>query len=156
MGVTTVACSTMSVVGAECRGIVDVSEDVPTPSFSAWTLWVCAACASTCRPFTRANRFAAKPLPRIERLHARCAELGWQLDFLTPGWLTSELMPALKQPGATLQLGAGMFLPRSRSVGFQQLLTVRNGNGHCWVSLQGYTGCRSRQDFSTRRRWRVR
>ena len=37
--------------------------------------------------------FAAKLLPRIERFDARLSEIGWQLDFLTPGWLVSELMP---------------------------------------------------------------
>src|SRR2546430_10364321 len=34
--------------------------------------------------------FSATMKPRIERLDARCAELGWQLDFLHPGWLTED------------------------------------------------------------------
>ena len=34
--------------------------------------------------------FAETMRPRIERLDARCAELGWHLDFLLPGWLTEE------------------------------------------------------------------
>jgi predicted TIM-barrel fold metal-dependent hydrolase len=52
-------------------------------------------------------------LPRIERLHARCAELGWQLDFLTPGWLTSELMPTLRRLEIDFTLAhMGMFLAR--------------------------------------------
>jgi hypothetical protein len=37
--------------------------------------------------------FAARLLPRIERLRARCREIAWQLDFLTTGGLTVELMP---------------------------------------------------------------
>ncbi|MGA2568846.1 MAG: amidohydrolase family protein [Pseudolabrys sp.] len=38
---------------------------------------------------------AASMLPRIARLTKICRELGWHLDFLTPGWLVSELMPTL-------------------------------------------------------------
>jgi len=40
---------------------------------------------------------AASMLPRIARLTGICEELGWHLDFLTPGWLVSELMPALHE-----------------------------------------------------------
>ena len=35
---------------------------------------------------------ATSMLPRIARLTTICKELGWHLDFLTPGWLVSELM----------------------------------------------------------------
>src|SRR5258708_39591005 len=40
---------------------------------------------------------AASMLPRIARLTNICRELGWHLDFLTPGWLVSELMPTLRE-----------------------------------------------------------
>ena len=36
-------------------------------------------------------------MPRIRTLAARCAEIGWQLDFLLPGWLTLALMPQLRE-----------------------------------------------------------
>src|SRR5438270_9734960 len=56
---------------------------------------------STLFPYTTLFRspeagLAAKLLPRIARLEARCAELGWHLDFLLPGWLTNELLNRLK------------------------------------------------------------
>ena len=37
--------------------------------------------------------FSETMRPRIKRVDARCAELGWHLDFLAPGWLTEELLP---------------------------------------------------------------
>ena len=40
---------------------------------------------------------AASMRPRIARLAKICGELGWHLDFLTPGWLVSELMPTLRE-----------------------------------------------------------
>ena len=41
--------------------------------------------------------------PRIARLDARCHELGWHLDFLTPGWLTEELLPVFATMSVFLQ-----------------------------------------------------
>jgi predicted TIM-barrel fold metal-dependent hydrolase len=85
--------------------------------------------------------FAAELLPRIERLRARCAEIGWQLDFLTPGWLTSELMPTLRKLDVDFAIAHfGMFPARDgvKQPGFQALLELlRHGNGRCWVKLTG-------------------
>jgi predicted TIM-barrel fold metal-dependent hydrolase len=85
--------------------------------------------------------FAARLLPRIERLDARCSELGWHLDFLTPGWLTTELMPTLRRLRVDFTLAhMGMFLARDglRQEGFQRLLDLlRHGERRCWVKLTG-------------------
>lgn len=55
--------------------------------------------------------FAVRLLPRIARLDARCAELGWHLDFLLPGWLTQELMDTLRRLRVSFSLAhMGMFL----------------------------------------------
>jgi predicted TIM-barrel fold metal-dependent hydrolase len=85
--------------------------------------------------------FAASLLPRIERLDARCAELGWQLDFLLPGWLTSELMDTLRKLKAEFTLAhMGMFLARegTQQPGFQKLIgLLRTGEGRCWIKLTG-------------------
>jgi predicted TIM-barrel fold metal-dependent hydrolase len=132
----------MSAVGAGCRGIVDVSEDVPDSELQRLdALGVRGVRINVSPVYPREPGLAAKLLPRIERLHARCAELGWQLDFLTPGWLTSELMPVLKQLRCDFTVAhMGMFLAKEGvdQPGFQQLLDLlQNGDGHCWVKLTG-------------------
>jgi len=85
--------------------------------------------------------FSATMLPRIERLEARCAELGWQLDFLTPGWLTRELMPVLRRLKVDFTVAhMGMFLAQDgpAQAGFRELIDLlRHGEGRCWVKLTG-------------------
>jgi 2-pyrone-4,6-dicarboxylate lactonase len=85
--------------------------------------------------------FSATMLPRIDRLHARCTELGWQLDFLTPGWLTSELMPVFKKLKCDFTIAhMGMYLAKDgvKQSGFQELLDLlRHGEGRCWIKLTG-------------------
>jgi predicted TIM-barrel fold metal-dependent hydrolase len=132
----------MREVGSACRGIVDVDENAPDAELERLN-------AAGVRG-VRVNVSPVKPpepgysttmLPRIERLAARCAELGWQLDFLTPGWLTRELMPVFRKLDIDFTLAhMGMFLAREgvSQPGFQELLALlRNGNGHAWVKLTG-------------------
>ena len=40
--------------------------------------------------------FSMSLMKRIRTLDAKCAALGWMLDFLAPGWLTRELIPVLR------------------------------------------------------------
>lgn len=132
----------MREVGANCRGIVDVDENVPDARLeqlhTAGVRGVRINVSPVKEPETG---FAAKLLPRIERLDARCAEIGWQLDFLLPGWLTSELMDTLRTLKAEFTLAhMGMFLAREgvEQPGFRQLIDLlRTGNGRCWVKLTG-------------------
>ena len=54
--------------------------------------------------------FSTSMLARIAALDERCAARGWVLDFLTPGWLTRELMPTLaKLKSRTTLAHMGMF-----------------------------------------------
>jgi 2-pyrone-4,6-dicarboxylate lactonase len=80
-------------------------------------------------------------LPRIQRLDARCAELGWHLDFLLPGWLTHKMLPTLAQLKVDHSLAhMGMFLGAQgpQQAGFVQLLDLlKNGPGKTWVKFTG-------------------
>jgi len=78
---------------------------------------------------------------RIERLDARCHVLGWHLDFLTPGWLTEELMPIFARMRCAYSLAhMGMFRAEAGpdQPGFRKLRDVlRHGDGRAWVKLTG-------------------
>ena len=111
-----------------CRGIVDVDEavsDLELASLNQAGVRGVRINVSPVKP--REAGFAAGLLPRIERLEARCAEIGWHLDFLLPGWLTEELMGALRRLRVNFMLAhLGMFLARHgvRQPGFQKLLEL--------------------------------
>jgi len=132
----------MRAVGARCRGIVDVDENIPERELAKLHAAGVRGVRINVSPVKPAETgFAAKLLPRIERLDARCSEIGWQLDFLLPGWLTAGLMPTLARLRSQFTLAhMGMFLAREgvRQPGFQSLLALlRSGEGRCWVKLTG-------------------
>ncbi len=125
-----------------CRGIVDIDEDAPDAEFEALNAVGVRGVRINVPPVKPpAPGFGATLLPRIERLDSRCAELGWKLDFLLPGWLTEELMGTLGRLKADFMLAhMGMFLARDgvNQRGFQRLLDLlRDGEGRCWVKLTG-------------------
>jgi 2-pyrone-4,6-dicarboxylate lactonase len=133
----------MREVGAEkCRGIVDIDENAPDAELARLDAQGARGVRinlSPVKPFE--SGFAANLLPRIARLAARCAEIGWHLDFLTPGWLTVELMPTLRQLKLDFTLAHfGMFQAKEGvdQPGFRQLLELlRRGERRCWVKLTG-------------------
>lgn len=125
-----------------CRGIVDIDENAPDAELSrlhAAGVRGVRINVSPVKPYEAG--FAARMLPRIERFRARFAEIGWQLDFLTPGWLTAELMPTLGKMNIDFTLGHfGLFPAKDgpKQSGFRQLLDLlRHGDGRCWVKLTG-------------------
>ena len=133
----------MREVGAEkCRGIVDVDENAPDAELArldALGVRGVRINLSPVKPFEYG--FAPKLMPRIARLAARCAEIGWHLDFLTPGWLTAELMPTLRRLRLDFTLAHfGLFQAKEGvdQPGFRQLLELlRAGERRCWVKLTG-------------------
>jgi predicted TIM-barrel fold metal-dependent hydrolase len=80
-------------------------------------------------------------LPRIARLAAISRELGWHLDFLTPGWLVSELMPMLRELPIEFTVAHFGLFPAKDGVkqpGFQEFLElVNDGSKRCYVKLTG-------------------
>jgi 2-pyrone-4,6-dicarboxylate lactonase len=124
------------------RGIVDVHEGIPDAELAALNSAGVRGVRINVRPIMPPEPgFGSTLLHRIERLDARCAEIGWILDFLLPGWLTEELMGTLSRLKANFMLAhMGMFLGRDgvNQRGFQQLLEMlRCGGGRCWVKLTG-------------------
>jgi predicted TIM-barrel fold metal-dependent hydrolase len=133
----------MRMIGTKnCRGIVDIDENAPDAELEhLHSLGVRGVRINVPPVKPHEAGFAAKLLPRIERLAGRCAEIGWQLDFLTPGWLTAELMPTLRKLDVDFTIAHfGMFFAKDgvKQPGFQHLLELlRRDERHCWVKLTG-------------------
>lgn len=130
------------VATARCRGIVDVDENAPDALLAQLNARGVRGVRINVSPVKpQAPGFAQTMRPRIERLDARCHELGWHLDFLGPGWLTEELMPILAQMRCAYSLAhMGMFLAKAgpQQPGFRKLLDIlRHGDGRAWVKLTG-------------------
>ena len=126
----------------KCRGIVDIDENAPDSELSRLHEAGVRGVRINVPPVKEHEAgFAAKLLPRIERLSARCREIGWQLDFLTPGWLTAELMPTLLGLNLDFTIAHFGLFPAKNGVkqpGFQQLLgLLRHGERLCWIKLTG-------------------
>jgi 2-pyrone-4,6-dicarboxylate lactonase len=136
-----------------CRGIVDVDQDAPDRLLAELDAAGIRGVRINVSPVKPAEAgFAASLLPRIERLDARCAELGWHIDLLLPGWLTTELMGTLQRLRAPFTLAhIGMYLARDgvNQPGFQQLLDLlRHGEGRAFVKLTGSYRISTAPDFA--------
>jgi 2-pyrone-4,6-dicarboxylate lactonase len=133
----------MREIGVErCRGIVDVDENAPDALLSEMNALGVRGVRINVSPVKPPEPgFSATMLPRIERLDARCAELGWQLDFLQPGWLTEELLPVFARLSCSFTIAhMGMFRAEAgpNQPGFRKLVDlVCHGSGRAWVKLTG-------------------
>lgn len=133
----------MREVGLEkCRGIVDIDEDVPDSELERLNALGVRGVRINTSPVKAPERgYLDKMLPRIRRLDARCSEIGWCLDFLCPGWLTTEQMDCFRGLKSDYSLAhMGMYLASDgvAQAGFQALLDLlKNGNGRCWVKFTG-------------------
>jgi predicted TIM-barrel fold metal-dependent hydrolase len=122
---------------ASCRGIVDIDETASDAALERLHAAGVRGVRVNVNPIKPPEPgFATSMLPRISRLDARCSELGWMLDFLTPGWLTRELFPTLEKLRSPFSVAhMGMFpardgVPRD-FVGFAR------DHPRCWVKLTG-------------------
>jgi predicted TIM-barrel fold metal-dependent hydrolase len=132
----------MREVGERCRGIVDIDENVPDAELERLQRAGVRGVRVNVNPIKPPEPgFSQTMLARIERLDRRCAEIGWMLDFLTPGWLTEELLPVMAKLKTRYSVAhLGMFLAKdgAHRPGFLRFLDLlRNGNGQCWVKLTG-------------------
>jgi 2-pyrone-4,6-dicarboxylate lactonase len=129
-------------VGTKCRGIVDINENIPDAELDRLNGLGVRGVRVNVNPIKPPEAgFSKTMLARIKRLDERCAEIGWMLDFLTPGWLTQELLPTLNKLKVTFTVAhMGMFLARDgvKQPGFQSFLDfLCNGSSRCWVKLTG-------------------
>lgn len=118
----------MKAIRQPCRGIVDVDEHAPDKLLADLHKAGVRGVRINVSPIhPREEGLGARLMPRIDRLEARCAELGWQLDFLFPGWLTEEMLPRMAKLKVDFTLAhMGMFLAKdgSQQPGFRRLLDV--------------------------------
>jgi 2-pyrone-4,6-dicarboxylate lactonase len=132
----------MRAVGiAKCRGIVDIAQDAPDAEFERLDKIGVRGIRineNPIKPFEPG--YSKNMLSRIETLDARCAEIGWMLDFLTPGWLTLELLPVMRKLKSRFTVAhMGMFLAKDgpKQPGFTQFLDFLRGHDKGWVKFTG-------------------
>ena len=132
----------MMEMGTRCRGVVDIDEDAPEAEFARLhALGVRGVRVNVSPIHPPEAGLAQKLLPRVRRLEARCAEIGWHLDFLLPGWLTAEMLPVLAKLRVDHSLAhMGMFAAKDgpRQPGFVKLIEhLKQGSGRCWIKFTG-------------------
>jgi len=132
----------MRETGAQrCRGIVDIDENAPDAELARLNQAGVRGVRVNVNPIKPPEPgFSRTMMARIERLDARCAEIGWMLDFLTPGWLTWELLPVLRKLKCRYTVAhMGMFLAKDGPAqpGFRAFLDLLRASDHGWVKFTG-------------------
>ena len=136
------------------RGIVDLDEtSVTDAQLGEWNAFGVRGIRVNVSPVRRPEAgLAQSMLPRIARLAALARELGWHLDFLAPGWLVGELMPALRELPVEFSIAHFGLFPAKDGVsqrGFQEFLRlVGDGSRRCFVKLTGIYRFSPAPDFS--------
>jgi predicted TIM-barrel fold metal-dependent hydrolase len=124
-----------------CRGIVDIEEDAPLEELERLNAAGVRGVRINVNPIKPPEPgFSMSLLKRIRTLDAKCARLGWMLDFLAPGWLTRELLPVfggLKSSFSIAHLGMFLALEGPQQPGFAEFLEFVRKSERCWVKLTG-------------------
>jgi 2-pyrone-4,6-dicarboxylate lactonase len=120
-----------------CRGIVDIDENIADAALERLHAAGVRGVRVNVNPIKPPEPgFSKTMLPRITRVDARCAALGWMLDFLTPGWLTRELMPTMEKLESRYSIAhMGMFLAKDALP--RDFIAFVKANPGCWVKLTG-------------------
>jgi predicted TIM-barrel fold metal-dependent hydrolase len=122
---------------AKCRGIVDIGEDATDGALERLHAAGVRGVRINVNPVKPPERgFSESLLPRIRRLDFRCYRMGWMLDFLTPGWLTRELLPTLAGLKSRFSIAhMGMF--RAGEPGIAEFVDFCRMHAKCWIKLTG-------------------
>jgi 2-pyrone-4,6-dicarboxylate lactonase len=132
----------MQAVGRErCRGIVDIEEDATPEELERLHAAGVRGVRINVNPIKPPEPgFSASLLKRIRTLDSKCAALGWMLDFLTPGWLTRELIPVFRGLESRFSIAhLGMFAAMAgpQQPGFMEFVNLARDCDRCWVKLTG-------------------
>ena len=119
-----------------CRGIVDIDDDAPDSELAKLNAAGVRGVRINVNPIKPPEHgFASGLLSRIRTLDGKCNELGWMLDFLTPGWLTRELIPTMRHLKSPFSIShMGMF--RAGQEGFAEFVSLMR-DSNAWPKLTG-------------------
>ncbi len=127
--------------GGNARGIVDIDENAPDAELarlnSAGVVGIRFNLSPPNRPLE--TGMMDKHLARLQRLDARCAEIGWQLNILSSSWLIVDMLGVYEKLKSNFTLAHfGMFLARdgAQQPGLLKMADfLRNGPGRCYLKL---------------------
>lgn len=127
---------------AHCRGIVDIDENVADSVLAEMDKLGVRGVRINYSPILPYEPgLSQKMAPRINKIAARCKELGWHLDFLLPGWLTTEMIPlmqTLQVPFSMAHMGMNLAKDGVEAPGFKALLDLlKHGDRLAYVKLTG-------------------
>jgi 2-pyrone-4,6-dicarboxylate lactonase len=143
----------MQAVGSDRgRGIVDIEEEAPPEEFERLHAAGVRGVRINVNPIKPPEPgFSASLLKRIRTLDSKCARLGWMLDFLTPGWLTRELIPVFRGLESRFSIAhLGMFpaMAGPQQPGFMEFANLVRDFDRCWVKLTGAYRISLEPDFA--------
>jgi 2-pyrone-4,6-dicarboxylate lactonase len=126
----------------QSRGIVDIDEDAPDSLLAEMDKLGVRGVRINYSPIHPYEPGLSKKMqPRIERIAGRCKELGWHLDFLLPGWLTTEMIPLMKTlpvPFSMAHMGMNLAKDGPEAPGFKALLELMtHGDRKAYVKFTG-------------------
>ncbi|MEW6672544.1 MAG: amidohydrolase family protein [Thermodesulfobacteriota bacterium] len=128
----------MKVMGGRCRGVADIDEGTPDRELQKLhDLGVRAFRINTSPIKPYEAGYAASLIGPIKRQAERAKDLGWHLQFLSPGWLVEELMPTLKKLRVNFVIDHMGLFPPGKGIeqpGFQDLLNLLR-EGRCWAKF---------------------
>jgi 2-pyrone-4,6-dicarboxylate lactonase len=131
------------------RGIIDLDENHTSDrELDEWDASGVRGIRVNISPIRKPEAGLADSMrPRIARLAKICVELGWHLDFLTPGWLVGELMPTLYELPVEFSVAhMGLFPAKDGPKAFLDL--VGDGSARCFVKLTGIYRFSTAPDFA--------
>lgn len=123
-----------------CRVIVDIDENISDAEMERMHSCGARGVRINVNPIEPVTLGLADKLStRVKRMEERCKEIGWNMDFLFPDWLTEEMMPQLRKlqvPFSIAHIGMNRANKGVQAKGIKVLLdTLKYGDGFCWVKL---------------------